>query len=130
MLDLSPIANAVKSVASTPPQAQPAIAEETKSAPGTETAQAVAPPTPAKGGEPGLGEHVDVYDTQAPPEPVPSKSAKKKQDEAEEAAKESPELPGKPAFPEPTTRPPAQELPFLKPLGHNGLLGQTVDATG
>ena len=133
MLDLSPIASAVKTVASPPPQAMPDVAEETKSAPGTETPQAVAAPAPAKGSEPGLGEHVDVYDTQAPPEPPASaatKSAKKKQEEAEEAAKESPELIGHSAFPQPSINPPPPELPFLKPLGPLGLLGQTLDAKG
>ena len=87
MLDLTPIASAIKTVASPPPQAMPDVAEETKSAPGTQTPQAVAAPVPGKGSEPGLGEHVDVYDTQASAEPPPSKSAKKKQEEAEEAAK-------------------------------------------
>ena len=135
MLDLSPIASAVKTVAPPPPQAMPDVAEETKSAPGTETPQAVAASASAKGSEPGLGEHVDVYDTQAHPDPAPSapaKSAKKKQEEAEKAAQESLELLGKDseAFPQPTTNPPPQELPFLKPLGPLGLLGQTLDAKG
>jgi hypothetical protein len=128
MLDLSPIANAIKSVASPPPQAQPAVAEETKAVPETETPQAVPPPSPGKGNEPGLGEHVDVYDTEAANKP-PAKSPKKKADEMEEEArKKSEELLGKgTGLPQPTTDPPHLELPFLKPLGH--LLGRSVDAT-
>ncbi|GEM_PF-2400555 len=62
MLDLSSIANAIKSVQSQPPQAQPSVAEATKPVPGTEI-QAPVPPA-AKGGDPGLGEHLDMYDTE------------------------------------------------------------------
>ncbi len=63
MLDLSPIANAIKSVQAPPPQAQPSVTEEMKPVPQAEIENAV-PPLPAKGGEPGLGEHLDLYDTQ------------------------------------------------------------------
>src|SRR4051812_12931197 len=125
MLDLTPIASAVKAVASTPPQAQPAVAEETKSVPGTETPQAVPPPAPGKGSEPGLGEHVDLYDTEKAVEPpvVKPKTAKKQKEEEEEAqqaeAKDSPNLLGKgTGLPIPTTHPAPLSLPFLKPLGH------------
>jgi hypothetical protein len=130
MLDLSPIANAVKSVASPPPQAQPAIAEETKAVPDTDTAQAVPPPPASgKGGnEPGLGERLDVYDTEAAQSHPPAKTAKQKADEARDEAKEAELLGHGTGLPQPTTNPPPQELPFLKPLGHP-LLGRTLDAT-
>lgn len=127
MLDLSPFANAVKTVTPPPPQAQPAVAEETKSVPGTETTQAVPPPAPGKGGnEPGLGEHVDVYDTEDKAAPPP-KTEKQKVKEAREEAKKARLLGHGTGLPLPTD-PPPPELPFLKPLGHPPL-GSAIDAT-
>jgi hypothetical protein len=128
MLDLNPIANAVKTVASPPPQAQPAIAEETKAVPDTETTQAVPPPASGKGGNgPGLGEHLDVYDTESQAQPHPKTAAQKADQATEEAIKEHMMGHGT-GLPQPTVDPPAPELPFLKPLGHP-LLGTAVDAT-
>jgi hypothetical protein len=128
MLDLNPIVNAVKTVASTPPQAQPAIAEETKAVPDTETTQAVPPPAPGKGGnEPGLGEHFDVYDTNGQAQPHP-KTARQKADQAREDALKEHMLGQGTGLPQPTVDPPAPELPFLKPLGHP-LIGAALDAT-
>lgn len=128
MLDLNPIANAVKTVASPPPQAQPAIAEETKAVPDTETTQAVPPPAAGKGGnEPGLGEHLDVYDTEGQALPHPKTAAQKAEQAQKEAIKEH-VLGHGTGLPQPTVDPPPPELPFLKPLGHP-LLGKAVDAT-
>ena len=108
MLDLTPLANAVKSVASPPPQAQPAIAEETKAVPDTETSQAVPPPAPGRGGnEPGLGEHLDVYDTQAQAGPPP-KTPKQKADEAREEAKKERLLGHGTGLPQPSDPPPPE----------------------
>ena len=127
MLDLTPLANAVKAVSSAPPQAQPAIAEETKAVPDTETTQAVPPPAPGKGGnEPGLGEHVDIYDTDRNRQPPP-KTARQKLNDAREAAKKEALLGHGTGLPQPTD-PPPPELPFLKPLGH-APLGAALDAT-
>jgi hypothetical protein len=126
-LDLNPIANAVKTVAPPPPLAQPAIAEETKAVPDTETSQAVPPPAAGKGGnEPGLGEHYDVYDTEAQAHP-PAKTARQKADEAREEAIKEHFLGQGTGLPQPTVDPPPPELPFLKPLGHP-LLGKAIDA--
>ena len=126
MMDLSPIANAAKSVTPPPPQAQPSVAEETKAVPETETNSAVPPPVPGKGSEPGLGEKLDLYDNQAANQPPPAKSEKKKLEEAQVAMRKA-ELLGHETAPQPTTNPPPQELPFLKPLGRQ--LGQSIDAT-
>lgn len=126
MMDLSPIANAGKSVAPPPPQAQPSVAEETKAVKDTETTHAVAPPVPSKGSEPGLGEKLDLYDSHPAHQPAPGKSEKKKMEEAQEALRKA-ELLGHESAPQPTTDPPPQELPFLKPLGRQ--LGQAIDAT-
>lgn len=126
MLDLTPLANAVKTVAPTPPQAQPAIAEETKAVPDTETTQAVPPPAAGKGGnEPGLGEHVDFYDTQA--QAPAAKTPKQKADEAREDARKGHLLGHGTGLPQPSD-PPPPDLPFLKPLGHPPL-GASIDAT-
>jgi len=128
MLDLNPIANAVKTVTTPPPQAQPAIAEETKAVPGTETSQAVPPPAAGKGGsEPGLGEHLDVYDTQSQTQPHP-KTARQKAEQAREEALKEHVLGQGTGLPQPTVDPPPPELPFLKPLGHP-LIGTALDAT-
>jgi len=128
MLDLNPIANAVKTVTSPPPQAQPAIAEETKAVPDSETSQAVPPPATGKGGnEPGLGEHFDVYDTQSKTQPPP-KTARQKAEQAREEALKGRVLGKGTGLPQPTVDPPPPELPFLKPLGHP-LIGTAVDAT-
>jgi hypothetical protein len=128
MLDLTPLANAVKAVTSPPPQAQPAIAEETKAVPDTETTQAVPPPAAGKGGnEPGLGERLDVYDTESQASPPP-KTAKQKAEEALAEAKKEHLLGHGTGLPQPTVDPPPPELPFLKPLGHP-LLGTAIDAT-
>jgi hypothetical protein len=70
MMDLSPIANTVKQGSPPPPQAQPSASEVLKAVPETEI-QAPVPPLPAKGGEPGLGEHLDLYDTEAAQSPPP-----------------------------------------------------------
>jgi hypothetical protein len=127
MLDLTPLANAVKSVASPPPQAQPAIAEETKAVPETETTQAVPPPPAGKGGnEPGLGEHLDLYDTEGMSKPPP-KSARQKVEEAREEARKEKLLGHDTGLPQPSD-PPPPELPFLKPIGHPPL-GASIDAT-
>lgn len=126
MMDLSPIANAAKSVATPPPQAQPSVAEETKAVKDTETTHAVAPPVPGKGSEPGLGEKLDLYDSHPSNQPAPGKSEKKKMEEAQEALRKS-ELLGHETAPQPSTNPPPQELPFLKPLGRP--LGKAIDAT-
>ncbi|MDB5050347.1 MAG: hypothetical protein JWO30_3418 [Fibrobacteres bacterium] len=75
MMDLSPIANAIKSVQAPPPQAQPSIAEEMKPVPQAEIDHAV-PALPAKGGEPGLGKHLDLYDTEVARNFPPQSEAK------------------------------------------------------
>jgi hypothetical protein len=75
MLDLSPIANAIKLVQAPPPQAQPSAAEEMKPVPQAEIEHAV-PALPAKGGEPGLGRHLDLYDTEVARNFPPQKEAK------------------------------------------------------
>ena len=127
MLDLSPLANAVKPVAPPPPQAQPAIAEETKAVPDTETTAAVPAPAAGKGGNgPGLGEHVDLYDTENEAAPPP-KSEKQKAKEAREHARKERLLGHGTGLPQPTD-PPPPELPFLKPIGH-APLGSAIDAT-
>jgi hypothetical protein len=127
MLDLTPLANAVKTVASVPPQAQPAIADETKAVPDTETAQAVPPPPAGKGGNgPGVGEHLDLYDTEGGSKPPP-KTARQKVDEAREEARKQKLLTHDAALPQPSD-PPPPELPFLRPLGH-APLGASIDAT-
>jgi hypothetical protein len=136
MLDLSPIANAVKSVQSPAPQAQPAIAEEMRPVPETETPQAVPPPASA---EPGLGEHLDLYDTQIPP-PPPNPADQEKPKLSADLEKTKPQIEDKPkaklnllgkgtGLPQPTTTPPPPELPFLKPLGQP-ILGSSIDAVG
>lgn len=127
MLDLTPLANAIKSVASPPPQAQPAIAEETKAVPETETSQAVPQAPAGKGGnEPGVGEHLDLYDTEGESKPLP-KTERQKAEEAREAARKQKLLTHDAAMPQPSD-PPPPELPFLKPLGHPPL-GSAIDAT-
>ncbi|HKP95670.1 MAG TPA: hypothetical protein VJ385_07925 [Fibrobacteria bacterium] len=153
MMDLSPIANAVKSVQAPPPQAQPSVVEEMKPVPQTETVDAV-PPLPAKGGEPGLGEHLDLYDTEvpypsaAPKETKPKVAAPDPEDvshrnappaelspngtKAEAPKREKPrvktELLGdKTDLPPPPPHTVDAEFPFLKPLG--GIpLGKSIDA--
>lgn len=126
MMDLSPIANAVKQATPPPPQAMPSVAEETKAVPDTETRQAVAPPVPGKGSEPGLGEKLDLYDNRPPVPQAPSKTEKQKRDEAQAELKKAKLLGHGTGLPMPTTDPPPQELPFLKPLGH---IGRSLDAT-
>ena len=125
MLDLNSFANTAKSVASPPPQAQPAIAEETKAVPDSITSQAVPPPAAGKGGnEPGLGEHLDVYDTEGKPQT--HKTPRQKVEEARMHAKAR-LLGYGTGLPQPTVDPPPAEWPFLKPLGHP-LLGSGIDA--
>jgi hypothetical protein len=127
MLELTPLANAVKAVASPPPQAQPAIAEETKAVPNTETTQAVPPPAAGKGGNgPGVGEHLDLYDTENKAKPPP-KTARQKADEAREEARKQELLTHDAALPQPSD-PPPPEIPFLRPLGQPPL-GASLDAT-
>jgi hypothetical protein len=143
MLDLGPIANIVKAAQPPPPQAQPSVAEAMKPVPETEI-QTPVPPPPAKGGEPGLGEHFDAYDTEmtrtaaqpkeakalqvipddAPTREVQAQLSNAKASEAKEAeAKKEKErakleLLGKgTGLPQPSTDPLHLELPFLKPLG-------------
>ena len=146
MLDLGPIANAVKTVQPPPPQAQPSVAEAMKPVPETEI-QTPVPPPPAKGGEPGLGEHFDSYDTETMRAAAQSRESKESRAEKvlpddgptrevlaqlsnaraadakeAEAKKEKEraklELLGKDTgLPQPTTEPLHLELPFLKPLG-------------
>jgi hypothetical protein len=141
MLDFGPIANAVKSMQGPLPQAQPSVAEETKPVPKSETVHAV-PPLPAKGGEAGLGEHLDLYDTETPPNaPQAKPKAEVKHEEPRDAAEEKNGKKDKPepkplklagsesGLPQPTTSPPKIELPFLKPLGHL-LVGKSLDAHG
>ena len=111
----------------------------------TEAAKVTPPPPSGEGGssgQPGLGDHVDLYDTQA------SKVAAEKaaQSGAQEKAKSSvpagksvetkpakkPEIIGKDAaFPEPSEVPPEPEFPYLSPLGgQTGKQpGQSFDAT-
>ncbi|MDB5105704.1 MAG: hypothetical protein JWP91_3393 [Fibrobacteres bacterium] len=147
MLDLTPIANAIRTV-QPQPQALPSVTEDMKPVPGTEI-QAPVPP-PAKGSEPGLGEHFDVYDTQVPPNPPATKETKAKEaipdnaptpevqqeisraresEAKKEKAKAKPELLGRgTGLPQPTTEPLHLEMPFLKPLGKQPL-GRSIDST-
>lgn len=128
MLDLSHIANAVKASQAPPPQAQAPIAQALKPVPEAEIENAV-PPLPAKGGEPGLGEHLDLYDTENPivKDPRVSAAASEKKAVAETAGKAVvPETDGTSEEP-PQPEPVHVELPFLKPLGED-FLGQAIDA--
>ena len=148
-MDLSPIVNTIKQATPPPPQAQPSVSEAMKPVPETEI-QTPAPPLPTKGGEPGLGEHLDLYDTEASQTPMPSKEAKadaaipdnaptrdvqaelarakEVKDEKEKARLAKQELLGKDTgLPMPTTDPVHLELPFLKPLGKQPL-GNAIDA--
>lgn len=141
MLDLGPITNLVKSV-QPPPQAQPSVAEAMKPVPDTEIHTPV-PPPPAKGGEPGLGEHLDFYDTETQrPEsqtketetqPVIPDDASTFQVQAQLFERAKLDLLGKgTGLPQPTTDPMHLDLPFLKPLGQSPPgqppLGQSIDA--
>jgi hypothetical protein len=102
MLDLSPIASAIKTLQQPPPQVMPLVAKAMKPVRDAETLAAV--PPPVKSGRPGLGEHMDLYDTDA---------------EAFAAmASGDDEMVPDPA--------PPIELPFLKPLG--APLGKSIDA--
>ena len=130
MLDIGHIANAIKSAQPPPLQAQPSIPDEMKPVPQAETENAV--PPPAKGGDPGLGEHLDLYDTEAGQNPV-VKDPRVSADAAEspatpETAQPKLELLGdKTGLPQPSTEPIHPELPFLKPLGGD-YLGHSLDA--
>lgn len=104
MLDLSPIANAIKSVQAPPPAAMPQAAEEMKPVPQAEIEHAV-PPLPAKGGEPGLGEHLDLYDTQAGRKQIPP--ASREASVAKDAAAQT----GSSDTPQDPTAAPAAEIP-------------------
>ena len=84
-------------------QGQPAIADELRPVPQAEIDEAV--PPPAKGGEPGLGEYLDLYDTEAKPELLGDRTG----------------------LPQPGTDPIHPDLPFLKPLGED-YLGHSIDA--
>ncbi|MDQ3000066.1 MAG: hypothetical protein M3Y08_02215 [Fibrobacterota bacterium] len=141
MLDFGPIANVVKSMQGPLPQAQPSVVEETKPVPESETQHAV-PPLPQKGGgEAGLGEHLDLYDTETPQNPAQAKPKPEvEHEDARDATNEKNGKQEKPepkplklagsesGLPQPTTNLPEFELPFLKPLGQ--LIGQSVDAVG
>lgn len=74
IMDMGPINTVVKSAQPPPPQAQPSVAEAMKPVPETEI-QAPVPP-PAKGAQPGLGEHLDLYDNAKPH--VPAQTAESK----------------------------------------------------
>jgi hypothetical protein len=115
MMDLSPIANAIRQVQSPPPQAQPAVAEEMEPVPQSQTAVAV--PAPSKGGDAGLGGNVDVYD---------EGSDNGGDAEGGEAPEEKSELLGQRAL---KPAPPHPDFPFLKILGSLPL-GSAIDATG
>jgi hypothetical protein len=84
-------------------QGQPSIAEELRPVPQAEIDEAV--PPPAKGGEPGLGQQLDLYDTDPKPELLGDSTG----------------------LPQPTTDPIHLDLPFLKPLSED-YLGHSVDA--
>src|SRR5690606_27868462 len=99
MLDLSPIASAIKLLQQPPPQVMPLVAKAMKPVRDSETLAAV--PPPPKGGRPGLGGHMDLYDTDAATLP----------DASDE--------------PVPEAAPPIG-LPSLKPLGPE--LGKAFDA--
>jgi hypothetical protein len=81
-MDMGPITTVVKSALPPPPQAQPSVAETMKPVPETEI-QAPVPP-PAKGAQPGLGEHLDLYDTEKPP--IPAQPTESKAQPAESKA--------------------------------------------
>lgn len=120
MIDLSTIANAIKSVQAPLPSALPSVSEEMKPVPQAEITDAV-PPPPAKGGDPGLGEHLDLYAAEEPePNAAPTEAEKPAQ------ARIKTDLLG-----DKTNAPPPQtvevELPFLKPLGRIPL-GRSIDA--
>jgi hypothetical protein len=115
MMDLSPIANAIRQVQSPPPQAQPAAAEELKPVPQAQTEVAV--PAPPKGGDAGLGENVDVYDEGAD-------TGEGAEGGMQEETKT--ELLGQNAL---SPSPPRPDFPFLKLLGTLPL-GGSIDATG
>jgi hypothetical protein len=139
MLELGPIANVLKT-AQPPVQAQASASEAMKAVPDTEI-QAPVPPPPAKGGEPGMGEHLDFYDTemarhaaQAEAQVSSAKTADAKDTEAKkEKERAKLDLLGKgTGLPQPTTEPMQVELPFLRPLGQappaQSSLGQSIDA--
>jgi hypothetical protein len=109
MMDLSPIANAIRQVQSQPPQAQPTVAEELKPVPQAETEVAV--PAPSKGGGTGLGEKLDLYDEEP---------------ESGDASGMKTELLGEQAL---APAPPHPDFPFLKILGSIPL-GGSIDTTG
>jgi hypothetical protein len=132
MSDVNFITQAGKSALNLPSQAHPAIAEELRPVPQAELDQAV--PPPAKGGEPGLGEHLDVYDTEAGSGTKSESTAESEQPNgaalaaAAQKSVPKPELLGdKTGLPQPTTDPIHLELPFLKPLGAD-YLGHTIDS--
>lgn len=102
MLDLNPIASVLKTVLPPTPQAAPRVAEETAPVPEAVTGEAVPPPAPAKGNDPGLGGNVDLYSGTAA--------------QARLLGEES----------EPQAMAPHPDLPFLKPLGR--VRGQAIDA--
>ncbi len=149
-MDMGPIATVVKSALPPPPQAQPSVAEAMKPVPETEI-QAPVPP-PAKGAQPGLGERLDLYDTEkhpAPAQPAESKAQQvipndaptrevqaqilaaeaeaTAQEEEDKAASEAQLLGKDTGLPQPSVNPVHPDLPFLKPLGRSAPLGQAID---
>lgn len=149
-MDMGPITTVVKSAIPPPPQAQPSVAEAMKPVPETEI-QAPVPP-PAKGAQPGLGEHLDLYDTgkhSVPAQPAESKAQqvipddaptrevqaeivrakveKAEKAEKEKAASEAHLLGKDTGLPQPSVEPVHLDLPFLKPLGRPAPLGQAID---
>jgi len=119
MLDLSPIASAIKMLQQPPPQVMPLVAKAMKPVRDSETLAAV--PPPPKSGRSGLGGHMDLYDTDsgtfraASGAPVPEEQIVLSEDSPDKL----------PQAAVPDTAPPI-DLPFLKPLGPE--LGRTFDA--
>lgn len=149
-MDLGPIATVVKSATPPPPQAQPSVAEAMKPVPETEI-QAPVPP-PAKGAHPGLGEHLDLYDTEKPPVPahpaerqahqvtpddaptrevqaqiLAAEAEAEAQEEEDKVASEAQLLGKDTGLPQPSVKPVHPDIPFLKPLGRSAPLGQAID---
>lgn len=116
MLDLSPIASAIRMLQQPPPQVMPLVAKVMK--PVRDSEIPVAVPPPAKSGRAGLGQHMDLYDTDAEAKPAAS-------DPAREEDTAFPLEPSEKGSQVPDAPPPI-ELPFLKPLGPP--LGKAFDA--
>lgn len=129
-IDMGPITTVVKSALPPPPQAQPSVSEKMKPVPEAEI-QAPVPPPP-KGAQSGLGEHLDLYDTEkhlhdAENHPVPAEAEQAAREEKDDAADESHLLGNGTGLPQPSVEPAHADLPFLKPLGQPAPLGQAID---